>query len=73
MTNKHAEALRVLGRTLSKEQMFICFDAANEIASLEGRLVKEVADLTKRADSHWEQMCHQMKRADELEQKLDSL
>lgn len=69
-SNKHVEALRKLGRILPKEQMYVLFDAANEIITLEGRLISEIADLTKR-ESHWFlEMSAQMKRADDLYLKL---
>lgn len=72
-SNIHAEALRTLGRTLPKEQMYILFDAANEIARLEGRLQVDVESIQKQADGHWTELCVQMKRADIAEMKYEQI
>lgn len=68
--NEHVEALRTLGRTLPKEQMFICFNAANAISTLERKSTKTIDDLDRREKHWWKEHCVQMKRADELHLKL---
>lgn len=72
-TNKHADALYHLSKSLPRDQAEICIEAANEISRIEATAAKELKEMVQLEHSQWMRFNEQMRRADILEVLLNKL